>query len=92
MTKMDMTSETQAMESKRTCGQILVFSAHAGRPFLGARVFVALKMAKADATMERTISEQAKLMPRRKIFANRTRIFIFCLLLATDGGNFVHMW
>lgn len=77
MTTMDMSSEMQAMESRRTWGQILVLLAHAGRPFLGARVFVALKMANADATMERTMSEQAKLMPRRKIFANRTRTFIF---------------
>ena len=81
MTKIDMTRETQAMDSRRACGQILVLSAHGGRPFLGARVLVALKMANAVATMERTMSEQAKLMPRRKIFANRTRTLIFCGLL-----------
>ena len=60
-----------------------MFSAHGGRLFRGARVFVALKIAKAVATMERTIRLQAKLMPRRKIFAILTRTLIFYLLLDT---------
>ena len=81
MTMMDMTSEMTAIESSKTWGQILVLSAHGGRPFLGVRVLVALKMAKAVATMDRTIRLQAKLMPRRKIFASRTRTLIFCILL-----------
>ena len=54
-----------------------MFGAHAGRLLRGGSVFVALKMAKADATMERTIRLQAKLMPRRKILASLTRTFIF---------------
>lgn len=77
MTKMDMTREMQAMVSRRIWGQVLVLLAHGGRPLRGARVLVALKMANAVAIMERTIREQAKLTPRRKIFASRTRTLIF---------------
>jgi hypothetical protein len=58
-----------------------VFSAHGGRLFRGARVFVALKTANAVATMERTIRLQAKLMPRRKILAIRTRTLTFYSML-----------
>jgi hypothetical protein len=62
----------------------LVFSAHGGRLFRGASVFVALKMANAVATMESTIRLQAKLMPRRKILAIRTRTLTFYRLLEVN--------
>jgi len=81
-----MTSERQAIERSSTCGQILVFSAHAGRLFLGASALVALKMAKAVASIEMTMRLQAKLMPRRKIFAIRTRTLTFCWLLVLRSG------
>jgi hypothetical protein len=54
-----------------------VFAAHAGRLFRGARCLVALKMAKTVASIERTIRLQAKLIPRRNIFAIRTRVLTF---------------
>jgi hypothetical protein len=79
-----MSSETQAMDRTTTWGQILVFSAHGGRLFRDGRVFVALKMANAVATMERTIRLQAKLMPRRKILAMRTRTLTFYIMLDFD--------
>lgn len=74
---MDMSSETQAIDKTRTCGQTLVLLAHAGRLLRAGSCFVALKIANAVATMERTIKLQAKLMPRRKILAIRTRTLIF---------------
>lgn len=76
-----MNSETEAMTRSVICGQVEVFVAHGGRLFLGARFLVALKMAKTVASMARTIRLQAKLMPRRKIFAIRTRTLIFYLVL-----------
>lgn len=54
-----------------------MFFAHGGRLFLGARVLVALKMAKTVASIESTIKLQAKLIPLKKIFAIRTRVLIF---------------
>lgn len=79
---MDISSEIQAMVRRRICGQVLVFSAHGGRLFRFGRAFVAWKIASAVASMDRTIRLQAKLMPRRKIFAILTRTLTFCLLLA----------
>jgi hypothetical protein len=61
-----------------------VFSAQGGRLFRDGRVFVALKIANAVAAMERTIKLQAKLMPRRKILAIRTRTLTFCMMLDSD--------
>lgn len=81
-----MTREMQAMVSRRIWGQVLVLSAHGGRPLRGDRVLVALKMENEVASMERTMREQAKLTPRRKIFANRTRTLIFWLVSANARG------
>jgi hypothetical protein len=88
MTKIDVTREMQAMDSRRAWGQILVLSAHGGRLYRGARVLVALKMANAVAIMERTMNEQAKLTPRRSIFANRTStLILYFPLVAGRSGD-----
>lgn len=84
---MDMNSETQAMTRRVTWGQILVPCAQGGRLFLGGSVLVALKMEKAVASMESTIRLQAKLTPRKNIFAIRTLIFTFCSLLAATHSR-----
>ena len=76
----DMRREMQAIDRSRAWGQTLVLSAHAGRLFRRGRFFVAWKMEKTVASMERTIRLQAKLMPRRKIFAMRTRTLTFCVI------------
>lgn len=86
MTTTDITREMTAIDSRSICGQIFVLSAHGGRPFLFGRFFVALKMANAVAIMERTMRLQAKLIPRRKIFAIRTRILIFCSFVSNGNG------
>jgi hypothetical protein len=80
MTNTEKTSEMQAMTRSKTWGQIFCAGAQGGRLFLLGRCLVALKMEKAVASIERTIRLQAKLMPRRNIFATRTRILIFCAL------------
>lgn len=77
---MEKNSEMQAMTRSKIWGQIFWFSAHGGRPFRVGRCFVALKMEKVVASIERTIRLHAKLIPRRKIFATRTRILTFYLL------------
>ena len=49
---------------------------------------MALKMEKAVASIERTMRLQAKLIPRRNIFATRTRILIFCgLSVSCKSGS-----
>lgn len=77
-TMIDMNSEMEAMTRRVICGHVLVPTAHGGRLFRAGIVFVALKIEKTVASMERTIRLQAKLMPRRKILAIRTRTFTFC--------------
>jgi len=72
MTQTDRKREMPAMVRSNTWGHILVFCAHGGKLFLGARCLVALKIENAVASMERMIKLQAKLIPRRKIFAIRT--------------------
>ena len=66
------------MLSKAICGHGLVPLAHGGKLLRGGRFLVALKMVKVVAIMERTMSEQLKLTPRRKNLAARTRILAFC--------------
>jgi hypothetical protein len=65
------------MTRSKICGQVFVFSAHGGRPFRLGRDFVAWKMVSAVESMARTIRLHAKLIPRRKIFAMRTRTLTF---------------
>jgi hypothetical protein len=60
-----------------------VFSAHGGKLFRFGSAFVAWKTASAVASMERTMRLQAKLIPRKKIFAILTRTLTFCWLLAS---------
>ena len=74
---MQANKETQAMDSVSFCGQVFVFSAHAGTPFCWGSDLVALKMVKEDVSMARIIREQLKLTPRRANFAIRTRVLIF---------------
>src|SRR5690242_13970113 len=76
----DISSEIQAMVRRRIWGQVLVLSAQGGRLLRFGSDFVAWKMASAVAIMERTMRLQAKLMPRRKIFAILTRTLTFYLL------------
>lgn len=45
---------------------------------------MALKMVKVADSMDRTISEQEKLTPRRKNLAIRTRAFTFCIDVSVD--------
>jgi hypothetical protein len=68
------------MTISKTWGQIFWLSCHGVKPLRLGRCFVALKMEKAVASMERTIRLQAKLIPRRNIFATRTRSLTFCSL------------
>ena len=49
---------------------------------------MALKMVTVVVTMERMISEQLKLTPRRKNLAARTRIFAFC----RNELDFLHIY
>jgi hypothetical protein len=62
-------------------------TAQAGRLFLGGRALVALKIEKVIESMERTIRLQLKFTPRRKNFAIRTLVFIFCGIV-NDAGLF----
>ena len=84
-----MRSEMQAMTKRRIWGQVLVFSAHGGRLFRLGSAFVAWKTASAVASMERTMRLQAKLIPRRKIFAILTRTLTFYFLLALSHSQVV---
>ena len=79
----------QAMTKRRIWGQVLVFSAHGGRLFRLGSAFVAWKTASAVASMERTMRLQAKLIPRRKIFAILTRTLTFYFLLALSHSQVV---
>ena len=74
---MENSREMQEMVRRVTCGQITVVGAQAGRVLRGGRCRVARKMAKVDASMERTIKLQLKLTPRKTSLAMRTRIFTF---------------
>lgn len=73
----DMANDTQAMERRVICGHVFCVGAQAGRFCLLGRVFDALKMLKVVDSMERTMSEQLKFVPRRHIFAIRTRVLTF---------------
>lgn len=55
-----------------------VLGAHDGMPLWLGKLFVALKMAKEEESMERMMREQLKPTPRRANLAMRTRVFIFC--------------
>ena len=81
-TTTDMNSEMEAMTRRVICGHVFVPAAHGGRLFRVGSAFVALKIEKTVASMERTIRLQAKLIPRRKILAIRTRTFTFCLFVS----------
>jgi hypothetical protein len=67
-----------AMTSSVICGQVLLFGAHAGRPFRDGSALVALKIMKTAASIDMTINEQLKLTPRKTNFAIRTLVLIFC--------------
>ena len=71
--------ETQEMHRRAIWGHGLVPAAHGGRLLRGGIALVALKMLKVVESMERTISEQEKFVPRSSIFAMRTRVLIFCI-------------
>lgn len=76
--------DTQAITSTVICGHVFCPIAHGGNLFeltrRGGRDFVALKMVNVALSIERTMSEQEKLTPRRKNFAMRTRVLILYLL------------
>ena len=77
MTTTEKTRETMEMARTVYWGQVLVVVAQAGRLLRGGRWRVALKMVKVVLSMERTMSEQEKLVQRRTILAMRTRVFTF---------------
>jgi len=52
--------------------------AHAGRLFLVGKALVALKIEKVIESIESTMRLQLKFTPRRKNFAIRTLVLIFC--------------
>ncbi len=83
-----MKSEQDDMVRRTICGQGFVLFAHGGRLLRGGRLLVALKMVTVVVTMERMISEQLKLTPRRKNLAARTRIFAFC----RNELDFLHIY
>ena len=78
MTMTEKKSDMQEMTSTVICGHFTVVVDQAGRPFLGGRDFVALKMLKVVLIMESTINEHEKLTPLSTIFAILTRVFTFC--------------
>ncbi len=72
-----MARETQAMQSRVTCGHIWCPNAQGGNLFRGGMAFVALNMEKVVESMDKTMRLQLKLTPRRANFAIRTRILTF---------------
>ena len=74
----------QAMTRMVICGQVAWPAAQGGNLFefmsRGGSDLVALKMVKVAESMDRTIREQEKLTPRRRILAILTRVLIFCIL------------
>lgn len=73
-----MAMETQEMTSRVICGQVCWPLAQAGKLLRFGSSLVALKIEKVVLSMESTISEQVKLVPRRKNLATRTRVLTFC--------------
>lgn len=76
------TREMTAMLRRRICGHVFWFFAQGGSPFRGGSAFVALNMAKVEASMPITISEHEKFTPRSSTFAIRTRVLTFCAVVS----------
>lgn len=75
---MQAASDTHAMAMTSFCGHVSVPLAQGGMPLCVGSDFVALKIAKEEASMERMMRLQLKFTPRRANLAMRTRALILC--------------